>query len=278
MLKQINLIIWVWIQSLRAMRRGKSFIPFLIFALLQGIMLIALLRFAYPPLSSVLAPIMRRFFGEVSLHYPHNFLVLPQMYNRANILLGGIVGVVVIGVATQMFAAIHQRRSPSFWGGVRESLPRYGWLFLVWLVETALILLIVGGLPSVLGGFIPASRLVRSITYFVGLITSAAFAYTTAFVVLEKRHAVKAISGSLSIFGGNIIISFFLVAIPSLFHVPIDFLARRSELLIAKFIPETVAVVILTGIGISIVANYLLVGTVTGFYLLARNQAGGLDQ
>ena len=268
---KINLFFSAWGGCLRSMRVIKTFSPFLLYAGLQGVILAILVFFAYPPFSSVLVPLIKKLFGEAALHYPNNFIVLSPLFNQANFILSGIIGIIVIGMATQMFASLYRDQNPSFKNGLQVTLPKYGLLFVVWIVESALILCMVAGLPLLLNKMIhPAYRLMRIIqlgSLLLGILVGAMFAYTSALIILDQRGISKAISGSLSIFSGNALISFFLIAIPSLFHFPINFLSRKAPLLVTKFAPEVMIVILAVGIVIAIFANYILVGTVTRFYL-----------
>jgi len=255
----------------------KTFFPFLTYAVLQGAILAILVFFAYPPFSSVLVPLIRKLFGEAALHYPNNFIVLSPLFDQANFILSGIVGIVIIGMATHMFASLFRNRDPSLKKGLQVTLPKYGLLFVVWIIESALILCMVTGLPVLLNKVIqPGYQLVRIIkvgSFLLGILVGAMFAYTSALIVLDHRGIFRAISQSLSIFSGNALTSFFLIAIPSFLYFPINFLGRKAPFLVTKFAPEVVVIILAVGIVIALFANYILVGTVTRFYLLVTREA-----
>ncbi len=68
-------------------KQPRVILPFLLLALLEGLFLYLLFLFPQDPVSKVLAPPIRKFFGEKFLHYPMNFLILPQLFHYVSILL-----------------------------------------------------------------------------------------------------------------------------------------------------------------------------------------------
>ncbi len=273
-LEKANLFLWAWVQSAKSAKNLKLFTPFLLYGVLQGAVLTALVYFAYPPFSAILVPLLRRFFGPAALHYPQSMIILPDMFHRIDLILSGIIGVGVIGVATQMFATRFNGEKPQLKRGIRRVLPLYGILFLIWVLETALVLGFVVGLPHLLAGIIPLeSRFLRVLSTLLGIIVGAAFAYTSVLVVWEGKGIGKALKGSFSLFGQNTFSSFFLVAIPTGLHLPFDWVLGKGNFLVSKFTPEIIGWLLILYIGFSILTNYFLIGPITGFYLLVKEES-----
>ncbi|MCD6166242.1 hypothetical protein J7K19_06010 [bacterium] len=260
-----------WKRCFQSIRHAKTFLPFVGYAVLQFVLLLVLVYFTYPPFASFLIPVVRKLYGEAALHYPNNFLVLPSLYAQFNLVLSGIVGIVVIGIATKMFEMIFKGSAPQLKSGVNATFPRYGQLFVVWLVETVFILLFVVGLPLLLRKHAienyQLARVVRLGCMFLGILVGALFAYTSALIILDRKGIFGSIARSLSIFRENAISTFFLIAIPTLLYFPINYVSQQSRFLVTKFNPEIVGFVLAIGILVSLIANYLMVGTVTMFYL-----------
>ncbi len=273
-LEKANLFFWAWVQSARSAKNLKLFVPFLFYGVLQGVILTILVYFAYPPFSAILVPLFRRLFGPVALHYPQCMIILPDMFHRADLILSGIIGVGVIGVATQLFATRFNGEKPRLKEGVRRVLPLYGILFLIWILETALVFGFVVGLPHLLTGITPlGGGFLRVLSTLFGIIVGAAFAYTSVLVVWEGKSLGKALKGSFSLFGQNTFSSFFLVAIPTGLHLPFNWVLGKGNFLVSKFTPEIICWLLVLYIGFSILTNYFLIGPITGFYLLVKEES-----
>src|SRR3989338_3524603 len=54
-----------------------------------------------PPVSFVLAPVIERFWGEKYLHYPNNFLLLPELFRLTHFAILTVFGVFVTGIAVK---------------------------------------------------------------------------------------------------------------------------------------------------------------------------------
>ena len=265
-----------WKSCFASMRHAKIFLPFIIYAGLQIGFIVMLMFFAYPPFAAFFAPIIMKLFGEPALHYPNNFLVLPSLFFWVNLLLSGLLGILLIGATTRLFSSTYRAKSVSLGDGLRGTFPDYALLLLVWIVETACLLAVFMGVPRLLGkiaflanrGALP----IQLLTSLAAIVVGALFVYTTALIVLEKAGPIRAIARSLSLFAKYPVITILLIAIPNFIRMPIDLLSGKTQFLITKFNPEIVAGVLIMSVLLSIFTNYFLVGTVTGYFLMAKDK------
>ncbi len=241
------------------------------YASIQIASVFVLMHFAFPPFSGVLVPIMEKYFGELALHYPNNFLVLPVMFFWFNVILSGLLGIFLVGTATVLFKNSFDKNTLTVGQSVRSTLPRYGYLFLIWVVETLLLVLVFIYVPKLLNQFTffaQRGNLTKQlVTSFAAILAGSFFLYTTALVMLQKQGPIRAIAQSLSLCFRYPVITILLIALPNLVKMPMDLLAGRPQFLISKFTPEMVGVAIILSIFVSMFANYLLVGTVTGYFM-----------
>lgn len=265
-------LIWLWIQCFKSMRKVKTLTPFLIYAILQVILLYSLINFSQSPFSGFLVPIVRKLFGEPALHYPNFFVILSPLYSQMNILLSGFIGIILVGMATHLFTVNFKDHKTSLSEAFKITITKYIVLLIIWILVSALTLLMIIGLPFILNKFLQPEYLVSRIFDFVGLflgiIVASMFAYTTVLVVLERRKLFQAISNTFTIFIKNVGTSFLLIAVPTTFYFPISYLSRRIDLLFSKFSPETVVAILAIGIFITFFSSYFQVGAITRFYLL----------
>lgn len=269
-------LMWLWSQCFKSMRNVNTFVPFLLYGLVQVLLLYSLVNFARPPFSSHLVPIIRKIFGESALHYPNFLYVLAPFYNQVNLILSGLLGIVVIGMGTHLFAFTFSGKKTNLGQSVKSTMPRYGLLFIIWIFETAFTIAMVIGVPYLLNKLLQPgysiSRYIELGGLFLGIAIASIFAYTTALIVLDRQKILKTLSQTFSIFKKNSITTFLLIALPTFLYYPINFLTRKSVVLISKFSPQIIVLLLSTGIFIAFIATYFQIGAITRFYLLLKEK------
>lgn len=272
---QLKNYMLAWQNCLHSMKNGKIFLLFITYAIVQIGFLFGLVYFyAYPPFSSFLVPIVKKFFGDFALHYPNNYVILPTLFSWANLILGGLMGIVLVGTATFLFSMSYQNKNVKLKTGFKRTISYYFVLLAVWFVEIVALLAVFIGGPALLNKMeyfaVKGTIVVQLITAFGAIVVGALFIYTTALVILDKRGILNAISHSLKLFFKYPFTSLMLIGIPNLIKMPMDLLSGKTGFLITQFTPEIVGGVIILSILISMFANYFLVGTVTRYFLLVK--------
>lgn len=272
MIGKLKRLFWLWVQCFKSMRNVSTLSPFLIYAIMQVLLLYSLTNFSQSPFSNVLVPIVQKTFGEAALHYPNFYLILTSMFSQINIILSGSIGIIFVGMATHLFALNFKDSKTSFGEAFKMTITKYVVLFLIWVIVSALTFLMIIGLPATLKQFFQNEYLLGRIFDFVGLlfgiIVTSMFSYTTVLVVLERKKLLQVISNTFSIFIKNPGTSFFLIAIPTVFYFPVSYLSRRIDLIFEKFSPEAIVTILAIGIVITFFSSYFQVGSITRFYLL----------
>jgi len=265
-------LIWLWMQCFKSMRNVQTFVPFLLYAIIQTLLLFSLLNFSKSPFSGLFVPLIRSLFGEPALHYPNFFIVLSPLYSQFNIVLSGLIGIVIIGMATYIFAGTFNGDRNGLGQSFKITLPKYGILFIIWIIETAFTLLMIIGVPQILNSLLQPSYRLSRIFELVGLllaiVVASIFAYTTVLIILDKQKLFQSIAKTFLIFKKNAVTSFFLVALPTLLYFPINYLTRKAPMLVTKFSPEIIVILLGTGILISFFSSYFMIGSITRFYFL----------
>lgn len=265
-------LIWLWMQCFKSMKSVITFVPFLVYAILQVILLLSLTNFSQSPFSNIFVPMINKVFGEPALHYPNFYLILSPFYSQINIVLSGLIGIVIIGMATYLFAGTFNGEKKGFGQSFKMTLPKYGLLFVIWLIETVLTLLMIIGIPQLLKSFLQPDYRMGQIFEMVGLlfaiIIASMFAFTTILIILENQRLFQAISKTFLIFKKNAVTTFFLIAVPTLIYFPINYLTRKAPVLITKNSPEIIVTILAAGIFLSFISSYFQIGSITRFYLL----------
>ncbi len=276
--KKIKTTFSVWGESIRTMKRyPKVFLPFGIVALFQVALLFLLFWAPRSPISVVMAPPIRKFWGEMYLHYPVNFLLLPKLFNYGNIVLRIILESLMAGVTVAMVVQALKKFSPRFRTNCKKGIRKYITLVAVWVMLFALItivfrvpvFLITKYYSNYVGIFRQANFLRVAVlsSIFIAIMIEALLAYTVPAVMIEHKRTFKAIKRSFSVVRGISLETFLLVLIPTLLTLIPVFLKLKLPALIDRFFPEVTLYVIILGILISLFSNFLLIISVTILFL-----------
>ncbi|MDP3024820.1 MAG: hypothetical protein Q8O10_04730 [candidate division Zixibacteria bacterium] len=277
-LEKINLFFSVFLDGLKSLKKPVLWLPFLFYALIQFLLLLALVYFYSPLLSTVFIPLVKGFVGDFALHYPGYFLFLPKIFSRGNLLLGGILGIIFIGWATHLFFSYFlPDRKAKLGEGLKVTFSKYFLLLGVWLIETLVLLGWFYLIPRIgkgllTGGF-KRELAFEILSLGLGIVFYCFFAYAFAAIVISGKNILSGLGSSVSIYRRNFFSTYFFVLIPNLLTFPFTLLNHRAALLISKFNPEVIFLILILEIGVSMIANYILISTLTRFYLYDQ----GLD-
>jgi hypothetical protein len=278
LLEKVNLFFSVYLAGVKSIKRPLLWMPFLLYALIQFLLLLALVYFYVPLLSAIFIPLIKGFIGAFALHYPAYFLFLPKIFSRGNLLLGGIVGIIFIAWETYLFFSYFlPDRKTKLGEGLKAAFSKYFLLIGVWLIQTLVLLSWFYIIPRIgkgllTGGF-KRELAFEILSLGVGIIFYGFFAYAFAAIIISGRNILSGLGTSISIYKRNFFSTYFFVLIPNILTLPFTLLNHRAALLISKFNPEIIFLILILEICVSMLANYILVSTLTRFYLYDQ----GLD-
>ena len=261
---KIGLLFWSWKETLTAVRKPIVLLPFFVYALVQIFIVVGLGFFMYPPFSFIFIPLLRLLGGEMMLHYPNYFLGLPQAFDLLNLILSGILGIGVVGLATLLFAA--NERQTTLRVRMKNVGGRYGHLLGAWAIETVMSLAVIYSCAAwaasspELGKYIAVARVLGVV------LVSALFAFTSALIMLERQSFPSAIAKSLGLFGRYGLAAFVLIGLPSLLQLPVQYLLSKSAVIVQKLNPEIIAGAVGAGIVAAMISSYLTIGAITNLY------------
>ncbi len=271
MFRSLGLIGWAFQGAAFQMIRPRIWRPFLLVALVQLLSLAAFVAFFRPPFLWITAPWVQWVAGDTGTHYPIFFAILPEAFQRWNIVVAVLLVSWTTGAATVLFAGAYGRADGSTaWSQARE---RYLSLVLVAAVGAgfSLLLFLAGSLvpdQTMLGNQVVRwSVRLGSLTVFV--IGQSLIIYATAAVVLTGDSAAGALRRSIGLWGRLGLVSLALVAVPVAANYPLGYLTERADWFLFKFNPEMMAGVLAVKVLWEMVLAFLLVGAATRVYLRA---------
>jgi len=239
-LQKINLFFSVYLEGLKSFRKPLLWLPFLLYTLAQFLLLLALVYFYTPLISFVFVPMIKRFMGEFVLHYPAYFLFLPKIFSRANLLLGGILGIISFGWATYLFFSYFlSEKRIELAEGLKVTFSKYLLLLGIWAIETAVLLGWFFFVSRVGRGFLEGSfkkeLAFEVLSFGTGVLFYGLFAFAVPAIILSGRNIISALGLSVSIYKRNFFSTYLFVLLPNLLSLPFTFINRNSSFLILSF-------------------------------------------
>ena len=274
--------------SIKSLKNHPAlFLPFIIFAILEVIVLVIIYLAPRMPLRLILGPLISTFWGERFLHYPANFLLLPKIASLSRMGLAVIFSSLLSGVAVALVFAVHNKKQIKFKEAFKSALKKYSSLFIVVLIFTLLFyflvkLVAIGLLNYFMAGHsrllflkpgIWMGPILSAINFMLALLIQSAFVYAIPLLIIEKQKLIKAVIGSFVLFKKLFIPTLILVGLPMLVYIPIIILNSKTAFLIDKVFPEFILLVSFLSIIISSLVIVTIVTVSTTFLYLASKES-----
>lgn len=269
----------IWSVTFKMLARyPRILLPFFITALFEGLVLTVLFYYPRPPLTIIFAKPIRAFFGEHFLHYPDNFLLLPQLFYYGQIFVMMTVGVVMFGMAMGM---VHQANTEGeevkIFGSLNRALRRYITLAGLWLVTFILSLIILKVPRLLVVKFLQptASAKIFLQVLFYGsvvltFIIEVLFIYAYPAIIIERRKFLGAIKKSFSISKGVFLTTIVLVITPRILDVLVMVLRQKFIGLMNLTLPEITLVILAVGVAVTFITDSLVFLTTANLFVFSK--------
>ncbi len=187
------------------------------------------------PLVRFFGPVIRRLEGEIYLHYPYSFMILPKWFQAAQYLIYIFIGGFLTAVAIVIIANLNSNKKIKFSSAVRETLPQYVHIALAAMITFAAFY----GLTEILGLVVRRAVQIQSqagIFYVIraivlygfpyynllaGVLVTTVFAFVFPAIVIDRKKIVPALFVNFRYLWKSFWFVFAVVLIPTLFYVPV---------------------------------------------------------
>ena len=268
-------------------KNPKIYAPFLVFAGIEAIALIFIYFYPRMPLHVITAPFIRTFFGEIYLHYPANFILIPKLSANLRLVLSTVAGALLTAIAINYTADYFHNKTSKFKSVFAHSAKNYVSLFLL-ATLIVIIFVLFGNLleyflkfyfrngyrkllfagPRYWFGPIPIV-----INFFMAVLIQSFFVYAFPFILIGKEKFLPAIMKSFVFCAKRFFPTVMLVGLPMMLLIPVVVLNYQTSLLMNKFFPEiTVLLTIFAIIVNSLIVDPVVTIATTLFYLKNREQ------
>ena len=263
-------IVEIYQQVFSVLRKNPTVvILFIWLAILDVIALVLLFLAPSPPVSGVLAPIIRTFWGDYFLHYPNNFLILPKLFGHAHFIITTVVGVFVSGLVIKKIEADTKGEKLSTLSAAAPVFKRYFSLILVWLLSYGVFVVVFKGILPLL----PHNLWVQfGGGFFLGLFIQSILAFLLPALLIIENGFFKALWEGIRFGFKNVVLMSGLIFIPMLFALVISFVKLYTPLFV-RIRPEIVVWVLAVGIVISLVVDIFVTSSATLLFLKVRNKS-----
>ena len=283
-LKVLEIVKSTWKLTFKTLcEHPRILFPFFITVLAEVFFLSAFYYAPRPPLVAVLGPPIKKFFGEVYLHYPVNFALLPTLFYYGQIFVWLTVGVCMLGVTVSMINQVHEGRPcPSIIGSLNRALRRYPSLFLFALL-IFLLSLASFRIPRYLimkFYFLPRGKFFSLqafffISFFVAIAFESLLAYGIPSIIIERRSFIGALKRTFSLCRGMFVPTFILIVSPRLLDLMMAFLKQKLPFIMVKTFPDITLFILGLGIAITFITDLLVIACITNLFLVKKDTESG---
>ena len=241
-----------WVSSLDLIKSNPIVLfPFIIGAFFEGLALELIYFSARRPLSFIVGPIIRKFFGEGFNHYPAHLLLLPKLFYYAQLVIYASVGIFLMAIAVNMVKNIRMKLPVKTAALVKNALKRYLSFFVFAVIMVALMFLLKKADTFIyvkamrfLSRFMP--QIVNKLfviglslfLFFSNIILQVFFVLVVPIMVIQKKSLLKALGRSIYLSLRNFFSILALIILPFLLYLPITLIKGGSGVLIDKTFPE----------------------------------------
>lgn len=252
-------------QSLGLLRTHPSIaLPFVLFALLEGITLYILFLAPQEPFAKLLAPPIARFFGEQSIRYPGHLLMLPQLLYDAKLFLSFLPGMFISAYFIGLVADVKLTRKTSRRYRIKNALNRFFALLIIWGFGIGVLKLVELLYVQAIGwsdsqGY---RTTLQFLVYFLSFWFQILFLYALPLVILAKQSLFKALIGNFRYLARLFVPTTICIFLAALIYLGVYIFEKDLIRLAARNTPEIIVVVLAAGIPLTLIIN-LLVTTAT---------------
>ncbi len=255
-------------------------LPFVVFAFVEGLALELIYFSSRKPISTLTAPIVRKFFGEKLLHYPNDLIILPEFLYYAQLVIYVFISVFLIAIGINVFKNLKTNLPLKVNALVRNAAKRYG-SFVVYGIFVITAVLLLRKLDTVIlikifklaskefpNAVTNAGPFIAPIFLFItNLILQVFLVLTLPIMVMQKKSFSKALGKSIIVGARNFLSLFTLILIPYLIYFPVALLRSFSGKLAALTFPEINVVIAGIAIIVSMFADCFIIVCASQFLL-----------
>jgi len=269
-IEQVSLAWLALGRTLRQAWRPALWAPWLLLGAVEVGVVVLIWGYAHPAVSWVMAPLLRNWAGEDALHYPNVLRRLPVLFGSLDLVIGAILGSIMIGAATLLFAERFRGSRAAVGETLARAFRRSGTLVLSHLPFNLLLVFMTLAIDRALGA--RRAGLTHGVLVFAGVVVvpvvvQAVFLYVGPLVMLEGRSALGALRELPRTWRRGMWAALFLGLVMLLPLVPIHFLSGHAEAIAERGSPELIGWLAIAEVAVGLLVWFVLSGSACLVYL-----------
>ena len=270
-----------WLSTADFIIKNRMIIfPFVIIAFVETIALELIYFSVRSPISLVMNPIIRKFFGEEFLHYPVNLVLLSRLFYYAQMVIYILLGVFLTATSVTLFKNI-KAALPIKANAIIRTLSRRYILFIGYGITMIVFIVLIKRMDIFI--FSKVMRLVSKLLpqispklsytcltvflFLTNIILQTLVMLTVPIMVIQGKSLPRAMAKSIYLGIRNFRTIFALISLPFLIYLPSMLLKSFSVELAGRTFPEINLYITAFGIVISIFVDSFLIICVSQFLL-----------
>lgn len=260
--------------------------PFCILAFIQ-ILTLGIIFFApRQPLSVFFGPIIVRLHGEIFLHYPFNFVVLTQWFQKTQIPIYILCSTYFAGCTISIIDLINRGKKVNIKTVFRKTLSSYIHLLTAGIILVAIAIGFFGlydllirqalTIRSTSGiYFLIKQVIVRGAPYLklmLSVFATSIFAFVIPIIIIEKERLFPAIALNFKSLRRSFWFVFLIIFLPMLLYVPIILLKTNRQWFESVAVPEAWGLLLMTDILVALFIEAIQYTAITTYYLLKKER------
>jgi hypothetical protein len=268
-----NTLVQTWIRSFESLLKAPIILlPFIITAFIEGLALEILYFSPRKPLAYIFNPIVTKFWGGASVHYPGNLLILSNLFYYAQVVIYIAAGVMLTAISINIYKNIRLNLPLRTNALIKNATRNYG-TFAVYGILMVVLLLVIKKVDVFIltrlvrfGAQFAPNRTAQMFPFVMPLflfvtniLLQVFFILVLPLIVLQKKSLLLALRESLSLASRNFFTLFFLIGVPYLLYLPIFVVKSVSAKVVYLTVPEITLVVTILGIILTVFIDCFII-------------------
>ncbi len=236
------------------------------------------------PLNTFFGPLIRRLWGEIYLHYPANFMLLPKLFYYAQCFLYLFIGCVLNAMAISMIAAVNSDKKTTLKTAVRECFPRYFHIFLASFISFGFYWFLTKGYNFLLQWVVAFNVAGKKwlfvkklfvysepyLSLFLGVLATSLFVFVIPAIVVDKKKVLGALKANFQLLFKSFWFVFAVIFLVTLIYVPVLLLRSNITLISDNTTPIIQLIMILISVLVTLAIDATVFTSTTTYYLLKK--------
>lgn len=219
-----------------------------------------------PPVSYLIAPIIRTFWSDQYLHYPDNFLLLPKLFGHAHFLISTVVGVFITGLVIKQIEGEYTGEKSSTISSMQIVLKKYISLVIAWLISYGVY---VAGLRLLMILLPPVFPVQLFASFLLGVVIQAVLAFFLPALIVLNQGFLRGLWEATRFGARNVLLTSAVILLPVFLALCFS-VAKLYTPFFVRVHPEIVLWILAVGIILSVLVDLWVTSSVTLLYLKAR--------